>query len=204
MTQIRHIVFDLGRVLLQWDPEVPFRRLIPDAAERTHFLTEICSPAWNTEQDRGRTWREAEDILIARYPDHAEMIRAYRAYWPEMIPGSIAGSVAVLQDLLEAGHDVTALTNFGDDTFEVARARFPFLDRFRGVTVSARVGLIKPDTAIYQHHHKTFDLAPAAILFFDDSVANVEAARGEGWNAELFTSPERMRADLVRYGVIET
>lgn len=202
MTQIRHIVFDLGRVLLQWDPEIPYRRLIPDPADRAHFLTHICSPAWNVEQDRGRSWREAEDILISQYPDQAEMIRAYRACWSEMIPDSIAGSVTVLEQLLDDGHDVTALTNFGDDTFEVARARFPFVDRFRGVTVSARVGLIKPDAAIYRHHHETFDLEPGAILFFDDSLPNVEGARAEGWNAEHFVSPEQMRTDLMRYGLL--
>ena len=112
MSEIIHIVFDIGNVLLRWDPEIPYRRLIPDAAERTRFLSEVCSPTWNAEQDRGRSWREAEDALIAEHPRHEAMIRAFRRHWPEMIPAQIDGSVAVLERLVDAGWDVTGLTNF--------------------------------------------------------------------------------------------
>jgi 2-haloacid dehalogenase len=96
---------------------------------------------------------------------------------------------------------VTALTNFAADTFDEARGLYPFLDQFRGITVSAHVGVMKPELAIYRHHEKAFGLDPAAILFFDDSPANVEGARAAGWNAELYTDAEAMRADLARYGV---
>ncbi len=204
VSEIQHIVFDLGRVLIHWDSEIPYRRLIPDPVERARFLTEVCSPAWNAEQDRGRTWAEAEALLIADHPEHEDLIRAYRKHWPEMIPNHIEGSVAVLEQLLADGRDVTALTNFGDDTFEVARERYPFLDRFRGVTVSARIGLMKPDAAIFRHHAETFGLDPAATLFFDDSPPNIEGARAAGWQAELFEDAEGLRADLARYGVLQT
>lgn len=204
MNDIQHIVFDLGRVLIHWDSEIPYRRLIPDPVERARFLSEVCSPAWNAEQDRGRTWAEAEALLIAEHPEQEELIRAYRKYWPEMVPHHIDGSVAILDELLADGRDVTALTNFGDDTFDIARERYPFLDRFRGVTVSARIGLMKPDEAIYQHHARTFGLDPARTLFFDDVMANVEGARAAGWNAEQFTTPEKLRADLERHGVLAT
>ena len=201
MNDIHHIVFDLGKVLLQWDPELPYRRLIPDEAARRHFLTTICNPDWNNEQDRGRTWRAAEDVLIAEYPEYEALIRAYREHWTEMMPGHLEDTLAVLEALLAQGRDVTALTNFAADTFEEARRMHPFLDRFRGVTVSGRIGMMKPDAAIFRHHQDAFGLDPAAILFFDDNPDNVAGARAVGWNAEQFTDAAKMRADLARYGI---
>ena len=157
MTDIAHIVFDIGRVLLHYDPEIPYRRLIPDDAERAWFLQNVCSHDWNIEQDRGRSWREAEDLLIAEYPDHADTIRAFRANWNEMVPHAYDGSVDILRSLIATGHDVTMLTNFASDTLDEARGRFPFLTESRGVTVSAEVGLLKPDRRIYESHTTTFD-----------------------------------------------
>jgi 2-haloacid dehalogenase len=198
---IRHIVFDLGNVLIRWEPDIPYRRLIPDEAARKRFLGEICNGAWLVETDRGRSWAETEPPLIARYPAEEDLIRAFRVHWHEMVPGLVAETPCILDALLAAGHDVTALTNFAADTYEEARPRFPILDRFRGVTVSARVRAVKPDEAIYRRHAKDFELDPAATLFFDDVPVNVEGARAAGWNAELFTGGEQMRADLRRYGV---
>ena len=202
MTEIRHIVFDIGRVLIQWDPELPYRRLFPDNEERRRFLSEVCTSAWNLEQDRGRSWEEAEAMLIAEHPHHEEAIRFWRKNWHEMVPGDIPESVAILGTLVETGHDVTALTNFASDTFDEAVGRFPFLATFRGVTVSGRVKLCKPDRAIYDHHIAEHGLDPAATLFFDDSLPNVIAAREAGWNAELFVHSAGMKSDLVRYGVL--
>jgi 2-haloacid dehalogenase len=201
MSEIRHIVFDLGQVLIRWEPERPYRRLIPDAAARRKFLSEVCTPAWNLEQDRGRSWQDAEAALIAEHPDEAELIRAFRRNWNEMVPDAIPGTAAIVDELIDGGADVTALTNFAADTYLVAESRFPVFKRFRGVTVSGRVGLVKPDPAIYRHHAAAFGLEPARTLFFDDSAANVDAARTVGWNAELFTGADRMRQDLARYGV---
>jgi 2-haloacid dehalogenase len=201
MTEIHHLVFDLGNVLIRWDPEKPFLKLIPDEAERYRFLNEICSPAWNHQQDRGRGWREAEDELIARFPQHEAMIRSYRRLWPEMIPGVFEDSVAIVERLIDSGLDVTALTNWAADTFELARARFPFLARFRGVTVSAQVGLAKPEAAIFRHHSETFGLVPERTLFLDDNPENVRAARDLGWRAEVFTDAQSLQADIARYGI---
>ncbi|MEM7566707.1 MAG: HAD-IA family hydrolase, partial [Pseudomonadota bacterium] len=170
---IRHIVFDIGHVLIQWDPEIPYRRLIPDAVERRWFLETVCTPAWNREQDRGRSWAEAESLLIRDYPDKADLIRAYRAHWSEMVPGEVPGTFAILRALLDAGHDVTMLTNFHQDTFREAQAMYPALTETRGVTVSGEVRMLKPDRDIYDRHVETFGLDPAACLFFDDTVANV-------------------------------
>ncbi len=202
MTDIRHIVFDIGMVLIEWDPEIPYRRLIPDAEARRHFLTHICTHEWNIEQDRGRTWREAEDLLIAKHPEHEGLIRAFRQHWAEMVPRAYPDTLAIRDALLAQGRDVTALTNFAADTFDEAKVKFPFLNQFRGITVSADIGLMKPELAIYRHHEKSFDLDPGATLFFDDNAANVEGARAAGWNAEQFVGAERMRADLARHGIV--
>ena len=107
----------------------------------------------------------------------------------------------ILEELLEAGRDVTALTNFNQDLFAVTVEAYPFLGRFRGVTVSGTERMVKPDPAIYARHAELWCLDPAAVLFFDDSPANVEAARKAGWQAELFTEAAQMRRDLARQGV---
>ena len=103
MNEIRHVVFDLGQVLIAYDMEAPYRRLIPDEAERQRFLAEVRIHEWNLEQDRGRSWREAEDLLIAEHPQHADLIRAFRANWWEMIPGPIEENVAMVEELIDRG-----------------------------------------------------------------------------------------------------
>lgn len=201
MTEIHHIVFDIGRVLIHYDPAIPFRRLIADDAERTRFFNEVCTSAWNIEQDRGRSWEEAETLLIAQHPADEEMIRAFRLHWHEMVSHAYDDSVAILEQLIAQGRDVTMLTNFAADTFKEARTRYDFLNLARGVTVSGEVGLLKPDEAIYRLHADTFGLAPAATLFIDDSEHNVVGARDAGWNAVLFQDAERLADDLRRFGV---
>lgn len=196
MTDIQHIVFDIGKVLLHWDPELPYLELIPDAERRHWFLDTVCNGAWNAEQDRGRDWAEAEALLIAEFPEEADLIRAYRARWHDMVPHAYDDVVEVLNRLVDDGHDVTMLTNFNDETFAEVRDRFAFLDRPRGVTVSGEVRLLKPDPEIYARHSETFALEPSAILFTDDSPANVAGAEAAGWNAVLFRDAERLKADL--------
>ncbi len=201
MTEIQHIVFDIGRVLLHWDPELPYLDLIPDAERRRWFLETVCSPAWNAEQDRGRDWAEAEALLIEEFPEEKDLIRAYRARWHDMVPHAYDDVVEVLNRLIDDGHDVTMLTNFNDQTFTEVRARFPFLDRPRGVTVSGEVRLVKPEPEIYSRHASSFALKPSAILFTDDSPANVAAAQAAGWNAVLFRDAEQLKADLRKHGI---
>ncbi|MCX8996404.1 HAD family phosphatase [Rhizobiaceae bacterium BDR2-2] len=200
-TPIRHIVFDIGSVLIHYDPELPFRQIIPDPEERRRFLETVCTHDWNLEQDRGRPWSEAEAELIARHPQEEARIRAFRQRWHEMVPRALDDSVAVMLSLIEAGFDVTMLTNFAADTFAEARGRFAFLNAPRGVTVSAEVGLIKPDIAIYRHHARSFGLTPENTLFIDDVAANVEGARSAGWQAIRFTGAEKLKADLSAVGI---
>lgn len=198
---IRHIVFDIGNVLIHYDPELPFRRLIPDAGARRWFLDNVCTHQWNLEQDRGRDWEEAETLLIAEHPEQAESIRAFRRHWHEMVPYAIEGSVALMEWLIDAGRDVTMLTNFAADTFGEARRRYPFLDRPRGVTVSGAIRLLKPEPAIYEKHATAFALDPAATLFIDDSRPNVVGAQNAGWQAVQFQNVETLKADLERFNL---
>lgn len=202
MSEIKHIVFDIGQVLLHWDPEVPYRTLIPDHEQRQWFLNEVCNADWNREQDRGREWSDAEDILISQHPDHAELIRAYRQHWHTMLTHRIEPNIALFEQIISANWDVTMLTNWHQDTYKEAGEMHPFLAQARGVTVSGEVKLIKPDPAIYKLHAETFDLEPEAILFFDDSPNNVQTARDEGWTAELVSTPEALKSDLKRYGIL--
>ncbi|EJL54586.1 MULTISPECIES: HAD family phosphatase [unclassified Rhizobium] len=198
---IDHIVFDIGKVLVHYDPNIPFSRLIPDEGERKWFFENVCTHDWNVEQDRGRTWADAEALLIEVHPDREEHIRAFRNHWHEMVPHSYDDSVAIMEGLIADGQDVTMLTNFASDTFREAQVRFPFLTKPRGVTVSGDVGLIKPDIAIYETHAKSFGLNPAATIFIDDSAPNVEGAKAAGWDAVLFTGADQLRADLAARGV---
>ncbi len=185
MTQIDHIVFDVGRVLIRWNHELIYLDLIPDEAERHAFL-EIVAP-WNAEQDRGtRSWAEAETGLIALYPDKGEWIRAYRRDWEKSVPSHFEETAEIMRSLIADGVDVTLLTNFNDETWPLAVAKFPFLREPRGVTVSAEVKLIKPEREIFEKHAETFSLTSQRTLFFDDSPKNIEGARNAGWQAELF------------------
>ncbi|MGS1095763.1 HAD family hydrolase [Aquamicrobium terrae] len=199
--EIRHIVFDIGKVLVHYDPDIPFSRIIPDPAERRWFFDNVCTSAWNIEQDRGRSWEEAEALLVAEHPAHADNIRAFRRHWHEMVPHAYDDSVALLERLVAGGHDVTMLTNWAADTFSEARVRFPFLEKPRGITVSGEIGLIKPDRAIYDHHATSFGLEPSAALFIDDSQKNVDGAMAAGWQAVLFTDARALERDLAARGI---
>ena len=153
MTEIRHIVFDIGRVLIHYDPDLPFQPADPRCGRARWFFENVCTHRLEhragSRPDLGGSRGE---LLIAEHPAHAENIRNFRRYWHEMVPHAYDDSVAIMERLIDAGHDVTMLTNFAADTFVEARARFPFLERPRGVTVSGEIGMIKPERGIYDHH----------------------------------------------------
>jgi 2-haloacid dehalogenase len=203
VTDINHIVFDIGKVLIGYDTEIPYLVLIPDAAERKHFLSEICSPAWNIEQDRGRAWGEAEAELTALHPDKTDLIRAFRQNWHHMVGPAIEETVAIMRRFIADGHDVTLLTNFASDTFREAAERFDFLNEARGVTVSGNAKLIKPDPAIYQLHTRTFDLEPERTLFIDDSLPNILAAHSCGWHGLHFTGAAALEEELAGFSFVK-
>lgn len=197
---IQHVVFDIGKVLIHYDPDIPYSRIIPDEEERRWFFLNVCTHDWNIEQDRGREWAVAEQELVEKYPDQEERIRAFRRHWHEMVPHAYEDSVAIMEGLIDSGHDVTMLTNFAADTFRHARELFPFLNRPRGVTVSGEVFLIKPDVEIYRLHAQNFGLDPARTLFIDDSQANVDGAKAAGWQAVHFVGADKLKADLASFG----
>ncbi len=202
MTAIREVVFDLGAVLVDWNPRYLYTTLIPDPVEREWFLAEVCHSAWNLAQDAGRPWAEAEAEAIARHPDQALLIRAYRQRWREMIAGPIHGTVAILDALAATGIGLTALSNWAADTFAEAEPGMPFLRHFRGITVSGRIGLIKPDPAIFHHHARTFGLTPAETLFIDDNPDNITSAKALGYQCHAFARPDQLNQHLKELGLL--
>jgi len=194
------LVFDIGRVLIEWDAEIPYRRLIPDEAERAAFFRDVLPPEWNLEQDRGRTWAEAEAEKIALFPQHADLIRAWRQNWHETVPGDIPGNVAVLEAALAAGIPCYAITNFAADTFKEAQARFPFLTRFAGIVVSGEERLIKPDPAIFEVFLTRYGMRTGDCLFMDDSAANIATAQSLGFATIHVTEGMNLAAAVRAFG----
>ncbi len=198
----RVAVFDIGGVLLDWDPRYLYRTLFDDEAEMETFLAEVCTPAWNVEQDRGRPFAEAVSLLVKRYPDQADRIRAYDTRWEEMIPRALDDVVALLGRVQAAGHPTYALTNFSAEKFPVAKVKWPFLDSFRGIVVSGEEGVIKPDPAIFRILLDRFALNPGECLFIDDRADNAEAARRAGLQATTFTDASALEAALQQHGLL--
>jgi 2-haloacid dehalogenase len=191
------VVFDLGGVLIDWDPRHLYRKLLADEAAVEEFLATVCTPEWNAELDRGRPFTEGVAELVERHPEHAANIAAYHERWPEMVAGDIPGTVEVLAELRAAGVPLYALTNWSAETFAITRGRFEFLEWFDGLLVSGEERVTKPDPAIFQLLLDRFGLDPAATVFVDDSEANVAAARRLGIDATRFTGPEDLRRELV-------
>jgi HAD superfamily hydrolase (TIGR01509 family) len=198
---IDHIVFDIGKVLIHYDPHLAFADIMPDKTRRDWFFAHVCTHDWNMEQDRGRSWEDAEAEAIAKFPTEADNIRAFRRNWAMMVPHAYDGTVEIMRALIADDRDVTMLTNFASDTFREAQVLFPFLTEPRGVTVSGDIRVLKPDIAIYEHHHAAFGLTPGRTLFIDDVPANVEGARKAGWKAVRFIDAETLKRDLAGFGV---
>ena len=201
---IDHIVFDIGNVLLHWDPDLIYTDLIPEKSQREAFLANICTPEWNIEQDRGRDWKEAEDLLIADHPEKAHLIRAYRNDWMKSVPHGHDDVAELMVGLVNGGHDVTMLTNFNQETYKMVAERFSFFTKPRGVTVSGEVQLVKPDREIYALHNSSFSLQKERSLFIDNSQENLETARAFGWNTILFEGFEgagTLQTRLAEFGI---
>ncbi|PZU88114.1 MAG: 2-haloalkanoic acid dehalogenase [Chelatococcus sp.] len=190
------IVFDVGNVLIRWDPRLLYRDLIPDDEKRDWFMQNVCTAAWNIEQDRGRSWEEAIALLVSQHPEWEAEIRAYDERWHETVPGEIAESVAVLSELKARGEKVYAITNFSREKWAESLIRFPFLQSFDGTVVSAHERLLKPDPSIYRVLLDRYDLTAGDCIFVDDSIRNVEAARSVGMQAVHFVEPIDLRAEL--------
>src|SRR5215210_1713030 len=190
------VVFDLGGVLIDWNPRYLYRTLFEDEAEMEAFLGEVTTAEWNGRQDAGRPWKEAIEALAAEHPERRELIAAYWDRWPETLGEAIPGTVEVLRDLRARAVAVYALSNWSAETFPRARPRYPFLEWFDGIVISGEVGMVKPDPRIFEHLLSRFGLQPGATVFVDDSEANVAAARRAGMVAIGFTGAEELRREL--------
>ncbi|WP_045765313.1 HAD family hydrolase [Xanthomonas albilineans] len=201
VSNIDTVVFDLGGVLIDWNPRYLYRRLFAQEAQMEHFLREICSPQWNERQDAGRPWHEAVAELSALHPAHAPMIAAYHARWPEMLGGALDDTVAVLEELRGCDVRLYALTNWSHETFPIARERYPFLAWFEGVLVSGEERLVKPDPAIFALLCARYAITPSRAVFIDDAPRNVHAAAGIGMQALQFRDAATLRAALIALGL---
>lgn len=199
----RHIVvFDLGGVLIDWNPRYLYRKLFDDEAAMERFLATVCTSAWNLEQDAGRPFDEAVAVLQAEHPDQGDLIAAYFARWPEMMVGALEATVAVLAELKALGVPLYALTNWSAETFPFARARFAFLDWFRAILVSGEVGLIKPDRRIFELLAQTHGFALEHAVFIDDSPVNAGGATAAGLHGIHFTDAPALRGELAALGIL--
>lgn len=197
------VVFDLGGVLIDWNPRYLYRQLFDgDDAAMERFLAEVTTPEWNLEQDAGRTWDEAVEALTRQHPEHAELIAAYRDRWTETLGEAIGPTVTVLDELRQTEVRLFALSNWSAETFPVARPRYPFLDWFEGIVISGEVGITKPDERVYHHLLDRFGLDAASTVFIDDSAANVRAAREVGMIALRFEGGDALRRALADLGLL--
>jgi 2-haloacid dehalogenase len=195
------VVFDVGNVLLRWDPRNLYRKLFEDEERMEWFLANVCTGAWNIEQDRGRDWDEAVALLVDAHPDHAAHIRAFHERWHETVSGVVEKNVAVLRRLRERRVPTYCITNFSGAKFAEAKLRHPFLAAFDGIIVSGEERLLKPDPAIFRLLLDRYRLDAGDCVFIDDSRANVEGARAVGMHAIHYVEPMDLAAELKRHGI---
>jgi 2-haloacid dehalogenase len=197
------LVFDLGGVLIDWNPRHLYRKLFDgDEAAMERFLAEVCTGAWNECQDAGRPFAEAVAELVLHHPEQRALIEAYHLRWPEMVAGPIDETVELLAELREAGYELHALTNWSAETFALTRPRFAFLEWFESILVSADVRLIKPDPRIFRLLLERIGREAEACIYIDDSQKNVAAADALGFDALHFKGAAALRADLAGRGLL--
>ena len=199
---ITTVVFDIGNVLVQWDPRHLYRRIFATHDEVEHFLGNVCTSAWNLEIDGGKPFAEAVEELVARFPEHGMEIRAFDGRWNEMVPGLVPGTLALMERLEARGVPLYAITNFSAEKFAESRLRFPFFDRFRGTIVSAHERLLKPERAIFELLLARYRLQAEECLFIDDSADNVAGARAVGMAAHHFKAAVALEKELAAYQLI--
>jgi 2-haloacid dehalogenase len=197
LTQQRSIVvFDLGGVLIDWNPRHLYRKLFADEAAMEAFLATVCTQEWNERQDAGRSFSEAAALLCEQHPQHAELIEAFGARFDEMMRGPIEGTVTILETLHERGVPLYALSNWSAETYPLAAKRFEFLNLFRGMVISGEVGVIKPDPRIFRILLERHRIEPGKAVYIDDNPRNAEAARAFGIHGIHFTDPAKLRREL--------
>ncbi len=192
------VVFDLGGVLIDWNPRHLYRKLFDNAAVMEQFLATVCNHDWVIQQDGGRPFAEGVAELVAIHPEKAELIEAYWRRWPEMIAGAVDGTVAILRQLKDRSVPVYALSNWSVETWPYARDGFAFLEWFDGMVISGFEGTKKPDARIFRLLLERYRIEAARAVFIDDLMINVVAARNVGLHALHFTDAQALRRDLTR------
>lgn len=203
MSQIKNIIFDLGGVLIDWNPHYMYKKIIPDDNERNWFIDNICTLDWNEKQDGGRTINEAVEELLLLHPSHKEYILAYYSRWEEMLNGPITGTVDIFKKIKEKNFfKVYALTNWSAETFPRALELYDFLHWFDGRVVSGEEKTRKPFKEIYDIILTRFNLLPAETIFIDDNMRNIKAAEELGIISIHFTSPESLHSELIKHNIL--
>jgi len=195
------IVFDLGGVLVDWDPRYLYRKIFSTEREMEDFLSTVCTAEWNECQDEGRSITEGTEVLVRDHPEYESQIRAYYGRWQEMLGGVITGTVAILEELSRAGIPLYALTNWSNETYPIARQRYAFLELFSGIVVSGAEKDRKPFASFFRLLVERYGLTASRCLFIDDNARNVAGAEAAGLHAVRFQSPEKLRRALDGYTI---
>lgn len=199
---IETVVFDLGGVLIDWNPDYVYRTIFDDEDKMRWFYANVCTPDWNEEQDAGRSLKEATEMLVTKFPEHEANIRAYYTRWEEMLGGPIHGTVEVLRQLKSGTQcRLYALTNWSHETFPVALARYDFLHWFDGRLVSGEERTRKPFPDIYQKLVQRFDINPTTAIYIDDNARNLAPAADMGFSTIHFKSPEQLSGELGKFDI---
>ncbi len=203
MSAIESVIFDIGSVLIDWNPRYLYRKVFSTEAEVTWFLENICTPDWNDRQDAGRPFHEATEELVAKHPEWEYAIRAWYGRWKETIGGPVQGTVEILQSLKDKNqHRLFALTNWSAETFPWALDNFHFLHWFEGIVVSGIEKTRKPFPDIYKRLLERYRVNPEMTLFIDDSPRNIEGAKSVRLRTLQFHSPEQLRLELGKLRLI--
>jgi 2-haloacid dehalogenase len=196
-------IFDLGGVLLDWNPRHLYRKLFNgDEAAMELFLATVCTTEWNQRQDAGRTFAEGTRALLPQHSDKMALIEAFGKRFDEMIAGEIDGAVEMLSEVRQRGIPLYAITNWSAETFPQQRQRFAFLSWFDGIVVSGMEGVIKPDPHIFRILFERHGVVPESAVFIDDVAANAAVATALGMHGIHFRSPDQLRHELVAVGLL--
>jgi len=200
--KITTVVFDVGKVLFEWDLRYLFAKLIADKDELEFFVTHVVTPEWHFQHDAGRALDEMVAERIAEFPEYAKLIAVYANRFNETIPGPVTGSLEIVQELAESGVPLFAITNFGAEFWEGFRPTQPIFDLFQDIIVSGAEKLVKPDPAIYALALQRFGIRPGQAIFIDDNHANVISARENGFATHHFRDAASLRAELVALNLL--
>jgi 2-haloacid dehalogenase len=191
------IIFDLGGVLIDWNPQYLFRKIFANESDMKQFLEQVCTPEWNEEQDAGRTIKEATEDLVTKFPEHEQPIRAYYGRWEEMLGGAFEDAVEVFKELKETNkYKIYALTNWSAETFPIALEKYPFLKWFDGVVVSGTEKMRKPFPEFYNILLDRYAVKAGEAVFIDDNERNITAAKKMGLDAISFVNAGQLRNEL--------